>query len=69
VDAPWYLSNSVIRKDLQIPTAKEEKKGSVTLTTWLPLSAKVGNYSPRSGGRSVGILRSQTQTMEFVFVV
>jgi hypothetical protein len=24
VDAPWYVSNSVIRKDLQIPTAKEE---------------------------------------------
>jgi hypothetical protein len=24
VDAPWYVSNSVIRNDLQIPTAKEE---------------------------------------------
>jgi hypothetical protein len=24
VDAPWYVSNSVIRKDLQIPTVKEE---------------------------------------------
>jgi hypothetical protein len=23
VDAPWYVSNSVIRKDLQIPTVKE----------------------------------------------
>jgi hypothetical protein len=23
-DAPWYVSNSVIRNDLQIPTAKEE---------------------------------------------
>jgi hypothetical protein len=23
VDAPWYVSNSVIRKDLQIPTIKE----------------------------------------------
>jgi hypothetical protein len=23
-DAPWYVSNSVIRKDLQIPTVKEE---------------------------------------------
>jgi hypothetical protein len=24
VDAPWYMSNSVICKDLQIPTVKEE---------------------------------------------
>jgi hypothetical protein len=24
VDAPWYVSNTVIRKDLQIPTVKEE---------------------------------------------
>jgi hypothetical protein len=25
VDAPWYVSNSVIRKDLQMPTIKEEE--------------------------------------------
>jgi hypothetical protein len=24
VDGPWYVSNSVIRKDLQMPTVKEE---------------------------------------------
>jgi hypothetical protein len=24
IDAPWYVSNSVIRNDLQIPTVKEE---------------------------------------------
>jgi hypothetical protein len=24
VDAPWYVSNSVIRNDLQVPTVKEE---------------------------------------------
>jgi hypothetical protein len=24
VDVPWYVSNSVIRKDFQIPTVKEE---------------------------------------------
>jgi hypothetical protein len=24
VDTPWYVSNSVIRNDLQIPTVKEE---------------------------------------------
>jgi hypothetical protein len=24
VDAPWYVSNSVIRNDLKIPTGKEE---------------------------------------------
>jgi hypothetical protein len=37
------------------------------LTTWHLLSAQVGNTLPRSGGRSVGIVRSQTQTMEFFF--
>jgi hypothetical protein len=37
------------------------------LTTWHLLSAQVGNTSPRSGGRSVGIVRSRTQTMEFFF--
>jgi hypothetical protein len=31
--------------------------GSVALTTQHPLSAKVGTTSPRSGGRSVGIVR------------
>jgi hypothetical protein len=24
VDAPWYVPNTVIRRDLQTPTAKEE---------------------------------------------
>jgi hypothetical protein len=24
VDAPWYVPNMVIRRDLQIPTVKEE---------------------------------------------
>jgi hypothetical protein len=24
VDAPWYVLNTVIRRDLQIPTVKEE---------------------------------------------
>jgi hypothetical protein len=24
VDAPWYVPNAVIRRDLQIPTVKEE---------------------------------------------
>jgi hypothetical protein len=24
VDAPWYVSNTVIRRDLQMPTVKEE---------------------------------------------
>jgi hypothetical protein len=42
---------------------------SVTLTTWHLLSAQVGNTSPRSGGRSVGIVRSLTQTMEFFYII
>jgi hypothetical protein len=24
VDTPWYMSNTLIRRDLQIPTVKEE---------------------------------------------
>jgi hypothetical protein len=39
----------------------------VTLTTWHPLSAKVAIISLTSGGRSVGIVRSRTQTTEFSF--
>jgi hypothetical protein len=27
VDAPWYMPNTVIRRDLQIPTVKEEIRG------------------------------------------
>jgi hypothetical protein len=27
VDAPWYVPNMVIRRDLQIPTVKEEIHG------------------------------------------
>jgi hypothetical protein len=34
-----------------------DRGGSVALTTQYPLSAKVGTTSPRSGGRSVGIVR------------
>jgi hypothetical protein len=34
-----------------------DRGGSVALTTQHPLSAKVGTTSPRSGGRSVGIVR------------
>jgi hypothetical protein len=28
VDAPWYVPNTVIRKDLQIPTVKEIRRYS-----------------------------------------
>jgi hypothetical protein len=38
----------------------------VTLTTWHPYPQKLVITSPTSGGRSVGIVRSRTQTMEFV---
>jgi hypothetical protein len=42
------------------------------LTMWHLLSAKVANHfadKRRSLGRSVGIVRSRTQTMEFSFLV
>jgi hypothetical protein len=38
-------------------TETNDRGGSVVLTTQHPLSAKVGNTSPKSGGRSVGIVR------------
>jgi hypothetical protein len=41
-----------------------DRKGSVTLTTWHPLSAKDGT----SCGRSVGIVLSWTQATEFSLV-
>jgi hypothetical protein len=40
---------------------------NVTLTTWLPISAKVGT-TPTSGGRSVGIVLSWTQDTEYSLV-
>jgi hypothetical protein len=40
------------------------RRESVTLTTWHPLSAKLGLTSPTSDGRSVG---SRTQVTEFSF--
>jgi hypothetical protein len=41
--------------------------GISQLTTWHSLSANLALTSPTSGGRSVGIVRSRTQTMEFFF--
>jgi hypothetical protein len=40
--------------------------GSVTLTTWHPLSANLALTSPTSGSRSVGTVRSRTQAKGFV---
>jgi hypothetical protein len=37
-------------------------EGSVALTTLTTLSAKVGTTSPRSGGRSIGIVRTRTKS-------
>jgi hypothetical protein len=39
------------------------------LTTWHPLSANLEITSPKSGGRSVGIVRSRTQAIEFLLLV
>jgi hypothetical protein len=36
---------------------------------WHPLSAKLAITSPTSGGRSVGIVRSRIQAMEFSLVI
>jgi hypothetical protein len=44
-----------------------DRRGSDTLTTWHPYSQKLALSSPTSGGSSVGIVRSQSQTTEFSF--
>jgi hypothetical protein len=31
VDAPWYVPNMVIRRDLQIPTVKEESTATASI--------------------------------------
>jgi hypothetical protein len=49
---------------------REYGLGSVTLTTWHPLSAKkLALTSQTSGFRSVGIVRSRTQATEFSLVL
>jgi hypothetical protein len=45
---------------------REYSHRDVLLTMWHPLSAKIGTNSPTSSGRSVGIVRSQTQATEFI---
>jgi hypothetical protein len=52
------------------PVKKTENTtgGSVALTTQHPLSAKVGSTSPRSGCRSVGIVRYLTKAKGFFFL-
>jgi hypothetical protein len=40
--------------------------GSVALTTWHSLSANFALTSPKSNGRSVGVVRSRTQTTELI---
>jgi hypothetical protein len=41
-------------------------RGSVAMTTRYLLSAKLALISPTSGGRSIGIIRSQAKATEFV---
>jgi hypothetical protein len=43
-------------------------RGSIALTTWYPLSAKVGT-TPTRGGHSVSIVHSRTQATEFFLYV
>jgi hypothetical protein len=57
------------RKNVAAPVYKAENTtvGSVTLTTWHPLSQTLALTSPTSGGRSVAIVRSRTQATAFLF--
>jgi hypothetical protein len=50
VDAPWYVSNSVTRKDLQMPNVKEEI-GRFSSLYAVRLHAHTMNLMPRSPSR------------------
>jgi hypothetical protein len=50
VDAPWYVSNSVIRNDLQVPTVKEETTDSAPITMLASVYTPM-NSSPHSPSR------------------
>jgi hypothetical protein len=63
-------TEELLDRKVAAPVYKTENMavGTVTLTTWHTLSAnKLAYTSPTSGGRSVSIVRSRTQTMEFFF--
>jgi hypothetical protein len=57
---------------LDVSTTKNQEYGSRDPSRWprdTLYTQKLAITSPTSGGRSVGIVRSRTQTMEFVFFV
>jgi hypothetical protein len=61
-------TEELLDRKVAVPVQKTENTavGIRHADPWHPLSAKLAITSPRSGGRSVGIVRSRTQTMEFV---
>jgi hypothetical protein len=68
VNSAWILFTPFWKH----PSLENQEYGSrdVMLTTWHPLSAKVGtNTSPTNGGRSVGIVCSRTKAMELSFLL
>jgi hypothetical protein len=64
-----YFFNIITQK-VAAPVYKTEKYGRRDPSRWLRgtfYAHKLAITSPTSGGRSVGIVRSRTQTMEFSF--
>jgi hypothetical protein len=41
VDAPWYVPNTVIRRDLQIPTVKEESSATSLNSVLIPAHTQI----------------------------
>jgi hypothetical protein len=70
--ASWVQTEELLDRKVAVPVYKTEKYGRKDPSRW-PRGTfyphKLAITSPTSGGRSVGIVRSRTQTMEFFFLV
>jgi hypothetical protein len=62
VDAPWYVPNTVIRRDLQIPTVKEEiRRYSSQYSARLRAHPKWPNSKPHWATRQQAIAKTSAK--------